>query len=217
MQNIKNIFSFYQSSGVYDRVILKGKNVQNQASLENLIEKVICLKDYYNKKENQLVFSDGHFDTKIMVIGDAPNVSDEVTGKPFSGEVGILLDKMLNAIQLDKTKIYLTNIVNFRLPDNKKIEDADIKKFKPLILEHIKIINPKIILLLGTSVLNTLHMHQSISKARGKWLELKIDDCIYNCMPSYHPSFLLRQPQQKRNSWEDLKKFKKKIIEDNLC
>lgn len=217
MQNIKNIFEFYQSSGVYNRVILKEKNKKNLDTLENLRKKTLRLKEFYNKEDNQLVFADGNNSSKIMIIGDIPGVSDEIYGKPFSGEAGLLLDKMLEAISLNRKKVYITNIVNFRLPDNKKLEENDIKRFRPLIYEHIKIINPKLILLFGTSTLQTFYEKYSITKVRGKWLKLVIENKSYNCMSSFHPSFLIRQPQQKKDSWQDLKKLRKKIIENSLC
>lgn len=217
MQNIKNIFEFYQSSGVYNRVILKEKNKKNLDTLENLRKKTLRLKEFYNKEDNQLVFADGNNSSKIMIIGDIPGVSDEIYGKPFSGEAGLLLDKMLEAISLNRKKVYITNIVNFRLPDNKKLEENDIKRFRPLIYEHIKIINPELILLFGTSTLQTFYEKYSITKVRGKWLKLVIENKSYNCMSSFHPSFLIRQPQQKKDSWQDLKKLRKKIIENSLC
>ena len=218
MQNNKNIFNFYQSSGIYDRVIFKNKINNNHPTLEKLIEKTLSLKNIYNKQSNQLVFSDGNKKSKIMIIGDAPGISDEINNIPFSGEVGLLLNKMLEAIELNRKKVYLTNIVNYRLPDNKKLDDYDIKNFKPLIFEHIEIINPKLIMILGSSALKTLFENeQSISKSRGKWLELHIKNNTYSCMPSFHPNFLLNQPSQKKFSWEDLKEFKSQIDKENLC
>ena len=172
----------------------------------------------YHKNLDQMVFSDGNHLSKIMLIGDTPGVTDEINRKPFSGDSGKLLDKMLIAINLNRTLVYITNIINFRLPDNKKPSEYDIKKFKPLIFKHIDIIKPNIILILGSVALETLfEKTYSISKARGEWLELNVNNNIINCMPSFHPSFLIRQPDQKKRSWDDLKKFKNKVIEENLC
>ena len=97
-----------------------------------------------------------------MIIGDVPGISDEINNKPFSGDVGLLLNKMLKAIKLDRKKVYLTNIINFRLPDNRKLSDYDIKIFKPLIYEHIEIINPKLIMLFGASALKTFFYNKEI-------------------------------------------------------
>jgi DNA polymerase len=218
MQNNKNIFEFYQSSGLYDRVIFKNKNKKNSPTLEKLKEKILSLKNIYNKQSDQLVFSDGNSKSKIMLIGDSPGISDEINGKPFSEDTGLLLDKMLEAINLDRNKVYLTNVVNFRLPDNRKLSENDIVNFQPLILDHIKIINPKLIMILGSTALKTLfNEQQSITKIRGKWLKLIINNNTYSCMSSYHPNFLIRQPSQKKFAWSDLQEFRDRIHKEKLC
>ena len=218
MQNNKNIFEFYQSSGLYDRVIFKNKNKKNSPTLEKLKEKILSLKNIYNKQSDQLVFSDGNSKSKIMLIGDSPGISDEINGKPFSEDTGLLLDKMLEAINLDRNKVYLTNVVNFRLPDNRKLSENDIVNFQPLILDHIKIINPELIMILGSDALKTLfNEQQSITKIRGKWLNLRINNYTYSCMSSYHPNFLIRQPSQKKFAWSDLQEFRDRILKEKLC
>tara|TARA_B100000963_G_scaffold166313_1_gene144410 strand:- start:1899 stop:2552 length:654 start_codon:yes stop_codon:yes gene_type:complete len=217
MQNNKNIFHFYQSSGIYDRIIFKHRKNKSRPTLEKITEKILSLKNIYNKQNNQMVFSDGNNKSKIMIIGDAPGISDEIKGKPFSGDAGLLLDKMLDAINLNRSKVYLTNVINYRLPDNKKLSDNDIRNFQPLILEHIIAINPELILIFGSSALKTLfENYQSISKHRGKWLQLKINNYTYDCMPSYHPNFLINQPSQKKYSWLDLKELNKRINQEKI-
>jgi len=104
MQNIKNIYNFYQSSGVYDRIIFQHKNIKNQTTIIDLKQKILALKEVYGKTKEQLVLSDGNIQSKIMIIGDMPGVSDEISNQPFSGDVGVLLNKMLNAIELDRSK-----------------------------------------------------------------------------------------------------------------
>jgi DNA polymerase len=218
MQNNKNIFEFYQSSGLYDRVIFKNKNKKNSLTLEKLKERILSLKNIYSKQSHQLVFSDGNSKSKIMLIGDSPGISDEIDGKPFSKDAGLLLDKMLEAISLSRNKVYITNVVNFRLPDNRKLSENDIVNFQPLILDHIKIINPKLIMILGSTALKTLfNEQQSITKIRGKWLKLIINNYTYSCMSSYHPNFLIRQPSQKKFAWSDLQEFRDRIHKEKLC
>ena len=218
MQNIKNIYNFYQSSGVYDRVIFQNKNIKKQTTIIDLKQKILALKEVYGKTKEQLVLSDGNIQSKIMIIGDMPGVSDEISNQPFSGDVGVLLNKMLNAIELDRSKVYLTNIINYRLADNKKPNLSDISRFKPLVLEHIEICKPVVILLLGSVAFETFFGNKnSIAKARGNWLDLTIKGKKIKCLPSYHPFFLIRQPEQKKYSWEDLKLLKKKINEEKLC
>ena len=218
MQNNKNIFEFYQSSGLYDRVIFKNRNKKNSLTLEKLKERILSLKNIYSKQSHQLVFSDGNSKSKIMLIGDSPGISDEINGKPFSKDTGLLLDKMLEAISLNRNKVYITNVVNFRLPDNRKLSENDIVNFQPLILDHIKIINPKLIMILGSAALKTLfNEQQSITKIRGKWLKLIINNYTYSCMSSYHPNFLIRQPSQKKFAWSDLQEFRDRIHKEKLC
>ena len=218
MHNNKSFFDFYQSSGIYDRVIFKQEQISQTSTIFDLKKEILLLKNDYNKNEDQLIFSDGNSSSKIMIIGDVPGTVDEINQKPFTGEDGKLLDKMLSAINLDRSGVYLTNIINYRLPDNKKPTDEDIKKFKPLIYKHIQFINPKLIFLLGAVTLETFYgKNNSILKARGNWLQLTVNKKQIDCMPSLHPSFLLRQPDQKKLSWLDLKKFKQKIIENNWC
>jgi len=218
MQNNKSIFDFYQSSGVYDRVILNKKFINNTPTLQDLRDKILNLKEFYKKNEDEMVFADGNPNSKIMIIGDAPGVSDETTGKPFSGETGNLLDKMLSAINLDRNKVYLTNIINFRLADNKRLSQLEIHNYKSLIFNHIKIINPKIIFLLGSVAYEFFcEKKESTAKSRGHWTKLNINNHEFDCLTSYHPAFLLRQPDQKKASWEDLKKLKQRIVDENLC
>lgn len=212
MQNLKNIYDFYQSSGLYDRVILKNNTLTPNKTIEDLKSEILKFSNFYNKSNDELVFSDGNIKSKIMIIGEAPGVTDEIERKPFCGETGELLDKMLNAIGLNRDKTYITNVINFRLADNKKPSLEDINRFKPFLIEHIKIANPEYILILGSIALQSLFNNAlPISKERGNWKELKVNNKRILCMPSFHPSFLLRQIQQKKLSWEDLKKFRDKI------
>ena len=214
----KNIFDFYQSSGVYDRVIFNKKISNNCLTLNDLKKKINNLKDFYNKKQDQIVFSDGNSKSKIMIIGDAPGTSDEINGKPFSGESGELLDKMLLAINLNRNKVYLTNIINFRLQDNKKLGSFEIKNYRSIILDHIKIINPKIIFILGSVTFNFFFENtQSLTKLRGHWNKIKIGNSEYDCLPSYHPAFLLRQPSQKKVSVGRFKKTQNKKLSNKIC
>ena len=150
-----------------------------------------------------------------MLIGEAPGREEDKQGLPFVGRAGKLLDKMLEAIQLERKKdVYITNIVNWRPPNNRTPTEKEILLFLPMVKKHIELINPKIILLLGaTSVKAMLGGDLSISKIRGKWQTCKIGKLEIPTLPTYHPAFLLRQPAQKKFSWEDLKSLKKKINE----
>ena len=164
------------------------------------------------KNSNNLVFSDGDFNSPVMIVGEGPGQREDELGKPFVGEAGLLLNKMLNAINIDRNKIYITNVVNFRPPNNRKPEKSEINRYSYYLRKHISIINPKILILLGSTAMESLlGSNVKISKIRGTWKEIIINDRVYNSIVTFHPAYLLRQPDQKKYSWLDLKEIKKKI------
>ena len=118
---------------------------------------------------------------------------------------------MLAAIKLNRNNVYISNVVNFRPPMNRRPTDVEIQRYLPFLNEHIEIIGPKILLLLGSTALNALIGDEVvISKARGKWIKKKIGSSEPDIIASFHPAFLMRQPDQKKYAWEDLKLIKKK-------
>ena len=164
------------------------------------------------KNSNNLVFSDGDFNSPVMIVGEGPGQREDELGKPFVGEAGLLLNKMLNAINIHRNKIYITNVVNFRPPNNRKPEKSEINRYSYYLRKHISIINPKILILLGSTAMESLlGSNVKISKIRGIWKEIIINDKVYNSIVTFHPAYLLRQPDQKKYSWLDLKEIKKKI------
>ena len=179
----------------------------------NKLKKKIKLIKNCNLKKNatNLVFGDGNINSKIMIIGEGPGANEDAKGKPFVGRAGKLLDKMLAAIQLDRTKVYISNVVNYRPPANRRPTDAEIERYLPYLKNHIEIINPKILFLLGSSALNTLIGNDVvISKARGKWIQKEIGTVKPWIITSFHPAFLMRQPEQKKLAWIDLKMIRDK-------
>ena len=183
--------------------------------LNTLREKISSIRNCDLKKNAiNLVFSDGNPNAKIMIIGEGPGANEDKEGKPFVGRAGKLLDKMLEAIKLNRNNVYISNVVNFRPPMNRKPTEKEIEKYLPFLLRHIELINPKILLLLGSTALNALIGNEVvISKARGKWMSKKIGDTNPDIIASFHPAFLMRQPDQKKYAWEDLKMIRKKISE----
>tara|TARA_B100001996_G_scaffold284403_1_gene224729 strand:- start:18 stop:716 length:699 start_codon:yes stop_codon:yes gene_type:complete len=164
------------------------------------------------KNAKNLVFGDGNINSKIMLIGEGPGANEDAEGKPFVGRAGKLLDKMLAAIHLDRAKVYISNVVNYRPPDNRKPTEEEIEKYLPYLISHIEIINPKIILLLGSTALNALIGNEVvISKARGKWMQKQIASTKPWIIASFHPAFLMRQPDQKKMAWIDLKMIRDKL------
>ena len=163
------------------------------------------------KNATNLVFGDGNIHSKIMIIGEGPGANEDIEGKPFVGRAGKLLDKMLEAIKLDRTKVYISNVVNYRPPSNRRPTDLEIERYLPILIKHIEIINPKILVLLGSTALNALIGDEIvISKARGKWIQKEIGALKLWIIASFHPAFLMRQPEQKKLAWIDLKMIRDK-------
>lgn len=165
----------------------------------------------------QCVFSRGNSDAKIMVIGEAPGLEEDMQGKPFVGPSGQLLDKMLGAIGLTEEDVYFTNVVNWRLPKNRNPKSEEIEFCRPLFMRHIELINPDILVLVGGQSMTALTGLEGIMKLRGQWqtVTVKSGDTLKDipAMPLYHPAFLLRQPALKKDAWRDLLSLKLKIDE----
>ena len=180
--------------------------------LNKLKKKIQLIKNCDLKKNaTNLVFSDGNINSKIMIIGEGPGANEDAEGKPFVGRAGKLLDKMLAAIQLNRTKVYISNVVNYRPPENRKPSEIEIERYLPYLRSHIEIISPKILLLLGSTALNALIGNDVvISKARGKWIQKEIGTAKLWIIASFHPAFLMRQPDQKKLAWIDLKMIRDK-------
>ena len=182
------------------------KDLQNQInSIENC-----SLKD----NSQNIVLGDGNINSSIMLIGEAPGIEEDKSGSTFKGEIGELLNKMLLAIGIKRQNIYCSYAINFRPPEDRKPTSLEIKRYSVFLKEHISIINPKIIILMGSSAMEAVTgINTKISSERGKWKETILKNKTYPVMISFNPSYLIRFPENKKYSWEDLKMIKKKIAE----
>ena len=189
-------------------------SVDKAENLDKLKKSILSLNNCdLKRKAKNIVFSDGNPNSKIMLIGEAPGANEDEEGLPFVGRAGALLDKMLAAIDLDRKKVYISNIINYRPPDNRRPTDKEIKRYLPFVTKHIEIINPKILVLLGSTAMNALIGNDVvISKMRGKWIEKKFGNCKTSVIITFHPAFLMRQPAQKKMAWIDLKMIRDKKI-----
>ena len=186
--------------------------------LENLKNK-ISLVDNCDLKNNakKMVFNDGNINSQVMIVGEGPGEKEDEIGKPFVGDAGNLLNKMLSAININRESVYITNVVNFRPPNNRKPTSAEINRYSIFLREHILIINPKILIIMGSTAMEALVGNNiKISKDRGKWKEIIIKNKTFISIVTFHPAYLLRQPDQKKYSWFDLKEIRKKIDELNI-
>ena len=183
------------------------------SSLENLKSKILNINNCDLKKNaKQIVFSDRDFNSSVMIVGEGPGQKEDEIGKPFVGDAGQLLNKMLNAINIKRESVYITNVVNYRPPNNRKPEAAAINRYSEFLREHVSIIDPKILILMGSTAMESLFGSKiKISKERGVWKEVIINNKTYLTMITFHPAYLLRQADQKKYSWADLKEIRKKI------
>ena len=183
-------------------------------NLERLKKSISNIKNCTLKSSaTNMVFNDGNPKSRIMLIGEAPGSNEDEEGLPFVGRAGTLLDKMLASINLDRKSVYITNIINYRPPENRRPTNEEMNRYLPFIKKHIEIIAPKILILLGSTAMNALISADIvISKVRGKWIERKFGKCKTSVIVTFHPAFLMRQPTQKRLAWIDLKMIRDKKI-----
>ena len=221
--NFEDLMNLFEIDYVYEnqpikRTFEEKKVGDKQFLLENLKKRILEISDCELKKNaKQIVFNDGDHKSQIMIIGEGPGQKEDEIGKPFVGDAGVLLNKMLEAINIKRSKIYITNVVNYRPPNNRKPEPSEINRYSVFLREHINIIDPKILILMGSTAMESLFGTKiKISKERGKWKEVIINNKTYLTMITFHPAYLLRQAEQKKYSWADLKEIRKKIDETGL-
>ena len=191
---------------------IKADSKNNQIKdLKKLIDSI----ENCNLKNNSknLILGDGNINSPIMIIGEAPGVEEEEANKTFQGESGALLEKMLLAINLKKKDIYSTYAINFRTPEDRKPTSHEIKRYSTFTKEHISIIDPKIVILFGSTAMESITSSKNkISHERGKWKEIILKNKTYPLMITFSPSYLIRLPENKKFSWEDLKIIRQKIL-----
>jgi len=169
----------------------------------------------FRNTSNNLVFSDGNPEAWLMILGEAPGYEEDMKGKPFVGKSGRLLDKIFSETGISRSNskphdsFYITNTINWRPPGNRNPIKNEIEMFRPFVIKHIELINPKILVLSGNIACTAILNQQGITKLRGKWLN--IDNL--HIMPIVHPAFLLRNPTFKKNTWQDVLAIKKKLVE----
>ena len=197
----------------------------NSENISDKPEKLLNLKKKINSIENcnlknnskNLVLGNDNINSPVMIIGESPGPEEDLSGLPFQGEVGSLLKKMLIAINIKIEKVYLSYSINFRPPEDRKPTTQEIKRYSVFLKEHISLIDPKIIILMGSTAMESLTgLNNKISNERGNWKEIILKNKTYPIMITFSPSYLLRFPENKKHSWEDLKKIKQKILDLNI-
>ena len=200
--------------------VKKTENIyQNKNDLLKNLKKKIDTIENCNLKNNSknLILGNGNIDSPLMLIGEAPGKMEDDTGLLFQGEVGDLLNKMLLAINIKREDIYLTYSVNFRPPEDRKPTAQEVKRYSIFLKEHISIINPEILFILGSTAMEAITgTNNKVSNERGQWKEIILKNKTFPFIISFNPSYLIRFPENKKYSWDDLKKLKKKIQELNI-
>ena len=190
--------------------------MKNYSSLKKLnSECVECTSCNLSKTRKNVVVGKGNESAHVVIIGEGPGEQEDITGLPFVGRAGKMLDTALSSVDIDPLKdCYITNIVKCRPPNNRKPSAAESEACMPWLNEQVNLLKPKIIILAGsTAVQSFLGINEPISKIRGQWIEK--DNIKY--MPIFHPSYLLRNPSKNKGkpkwlTWQDLKKVKKELI-----
>ncbi|WP_306262470.1 uracil-DNA glycosylase [Pararhizobium sp. IMCC21322] len=189
------------------------------ASAASLDELMTLLSEYegcgLKKTATNTVFEDGNRDARIMLVGEAPGRDEDLQGKPFVGRSGQLLDKILAAVGLDRTNVYIGNVLPWRPPGNRTPTNAEMELCKPFITRQIELMNPDLLVFLGaSSAKNLLETTDGILKLRGKWRSYSKAEIPV--LPTLHPAYLLRQPAQKRLVWRDFLNLRKAAIQKGI-
>ena len=202
------------------KIIKKNNNFKNQTKDEllSILKNQINSIQNCNLKANSknIVLGDGDTNSSIMLIGEAPGKIEDESGYSFQGDIGSLLNKMLLAININRKNVYTTYSVNFRPLEDRKPTSQEIKRYSKFLKEHLSIINPEIVILMGSTAMEAITGLNKISNERGKWKEVIIKNKTFPLMITFSPSYLIRFPENKKYSWEDLKKIKQKIQELNI-
>ncbi|WP_338722641.1 uracil-DNA glycosylase [Devosia sp. XK-2] len=193
-----------------------GEARQLAASAQNLDELRDILERYdgcgLKFRATQLVFADGNPDAKIMLIGEAPGAEEDRQGKPFVGRSGQLLNRMLGAIGLDRTKVYIVNTVPWRPPGNRTPTPEEMELCLPFLNRQVELVAPKLVMTLGGPAMQTVFKTTNgIIKMRGKWQEVSIGAHEVPALPTLHPAYLLRNPAAKQQAWRDLISFRQRL------
>jgi len=160
----------------------------------------------------QLVFADGNPTARIMFVGEAPGRDEDIEGLPFVGRSGKLLDRMIAAIGLDRTKVYIANVIPWRPPGNRTPTPQETLVCLPFIQRQIELVDPDVLVTLGNPSTQTLlGTREGIMRTRGKWFDYDTGTRVIRALPTFHPAYLLRSPAYKRFSWQDLRAIAKAL------
>lgn len=211
-KEVVEVLKWFSYMGVSDVLGASFSNSSNNkiSTLAELKEAMAKVDISIKHCATNMVFGMGNTKANILLLGEAPGAEEDKQGLPFVGQSGQLLDKVLAAIGLDRTKVYITNILPWRPPGNRTPNTQEVALFRPYVLKHISLINPKVVVCLGgTSTKALLQTTDGIMKLHGRWTTT--EGVPAKIMPTFHPAYLLRSPSQKREFWRDFLMIKEEI------
>ena len=169
-------------------------------------------------RATQLVFADGNPEAQIMMVGEGPGEQEDKQGKPFVGRAGQLLDRMLAAIGLDRTKVYIANMVPWRPPGNRNPTPDELAQCAPFLHRQVELVNPRLLVTLGNVPTQSLFAtSQGITRMRGQWKTLEINNWRGPVLPTLHPAFLLRTPSAKAQAWRDMLSLRAAMVREGVA
>ena len=212
-----NTQSLTDHGAIPDQAVISMAREQ-ASSTGSLTELRACLEAFdgcnLKRTAKSLVFADGNPEARVMLIGEAPGRDEDLQGKPFVGRSGQLLDRMLKAIGLDRSQVYIANTVPWRPPGNRTPTPQETEICRPFIQRQIELVNPDVVVFLGAASAKTLlGVQDGIRKMRGRWMTYPVGGRQIAALATYHPAYLLRSPLEKRLSWRDFLSVKSKLSE----
>ncbi|HKV42530.1 MAG TPA: uracil-DNA glycosylase, partial [Blastocatellia bacterium] len=168
-----------------------------------------CQRCKLSRHRTNIVFGEGNPKANLMFVGEGPGADEDASGRPFVGRAGKLLDKIIEAINLRRDEVYIANVVKCRPPDNRTPELDEIKTCQQFLFRQIRTVNPKVVVVLGAPAFQCLFgAGQSITRSRGEWRDWN----GIRVMPTFHPAYLLRSPDKKKETWDDMKKVRDYLL-----
>lgn len=168
------------------------------------------------RRATQLCFADGNPEAEIMLVGEGPGEQEDLQGKPFVGRAGQLLDRMLATIGLDRTKVYIANMVPWRPPGNRDPSPEELALCTPFLIRQVELVAPRLLVTLGNVPTKSLFQTANgITRMRGQWKELEIGNHRVRSLATLHPAYLLRTPASKALAWRDMLSLRQAIEAEN--
>ena len=182
--------------------VIEAQDVSLEAIREDIGE---CVRCKLHQHRNNIVFGEGNPKARLVFIGEGPGADEDATGRPFVGRAGQLLEKIIQAIGLKREDVYISNVVKCRPPGNRTPERDEVATCEQFLFRQLALIRPRVIVALGSPAFQCiLRTKETITRARGEWRDwngIKV-------MPTFHPAYLLRSPDKKREAWDDMKKVR---------